>query len=60
MEFVDNPLDDAEQLYRENGDNYPYPIEIDIDIHLVLLLPPLHVHLMRILRNFESLIIVVE
>lgn len=32
MEYVDNALDDAETLYRENGDVYPYPIHIDIAI----------------------------
>ena len=32
MEYVDNALDDAEALYRENGDAYPYPIHIAITI----------------------------
>ncbi len=32
MEYVDNALDDAEQLYRENGDAYPYQIRIDIEV----------------------------
>lgn len=32
MEYVDNALDDAEALYRENGNAYPYPIQIDITI----------------------------
>lgn len=30
MEYVDNALDDAEVLFRENGKAYPYPIRIDI------------------------------
>lgn len=33
MEYVDNALDDAEALYRENGEAYPYPIHIDIRIN---------------------------
>lgn len=32
MEYVDNALDDAEALYRDNGDAYPYPIQIDITL----------------------------
>lgn len=32
MEYVDNALDDAEALYRENGDAYPYPIHIALQI----------------------------
>lgn len=32
MEYVDNALDDAEVLFRENGNVYPYPICIDITI----------------------------
>ncbi len=32
MEYVDNALDDAEALYRENGGAYPSPIHIDIFI----------------------------
>jgi len=32
MEYVDNALDDAEVLYRQNGNAYPYPIEIDLTI----------------------------
>jgi hypothetical protein len=32
MEYVDNALDDAEALYRENGEAYPYPIQIDITL----------------------------
>ena len=32
MEYVDNALDDAEALYRENGNAYPYPIRIDITL----------------------------
>ena len=32
MEYVDNALDDAEVLFRENGNAYPYPIQIDITI----------------------------
>jgi hypothetical protein len=32
MEYVDNALDDAEVLFRENGNVYPYPIRIDITI----------------------------
>ncbi|MBE2223413.1 MAG: ATP-binding protein [Anaerolineae bacterium] len=33
MEYVDNALDDAEVLFRENGNAYPYPIRIDITIN---------------------------
>lgn len=33
MEYVDNALDDAEVLFRENGNTYPYPIRIDIAIN---------------------------
>ena len=32
MEYVDNALDDAEVLFRENGNVYPYPIRVDITI----------------------------
>lgn len=32
MEYVDNALDDAEVLYRQNSDAYPYPIEIDLTV----------------------------
>ena len=32
MEYVDNALDDAEVLFRENGNAYPYPIHINITI----------------------------
>jgi hypothetical protein len=32
MEYVDNALDDAEALYRENGGGYPYPIQIELTI----------------------------
>ena len=32
MEYVDNALDDAEVLYRENDAAYPYPVEIDLEI----------------------------
>lgn len=32
MEYVDNALDDAEVLYRQNYNAYPYPIEIDLTI----------------------------
>ena len=32
MEYVDNALDDAEALYRQNNGAYPYPIQIDITI----------------------------
>ena len=32
MEYVDNALDDAEVLFRENENAYPYPIRIDITI----------------------------
>ncbi|MFM8321546.1 MAG: ATP-binding protein, partial [Chloroflexota bacterium] len=32
MEYVDNSLDDAEALYRQNGEAYPYPIEIELTI----------------------------
>jgi hypothetical protein len=34
MEYVDNALDDAEALYRDNGDRYPYPIHIEITVDL--------------------------
>jgi len=30
MEYVDNALDDAENLYRENDNTYPYPIKIEV------------------------------
>lgn len=33
MEYVDNALDDAEALFRENENVYPYPIQIDITIN---------------------------
>ncbi len=32
MEYVDNALDDAEALYRDNGGVYPYPIHIDLTL----------------------------
>lgn len=32
MEYVDNPIDDAEELYRANADAYPYEIRVDIII----------------------------
>ncbi len=32
MEYVDNALDDAEILYRQNYNSYPYPIEIDLTV----------------------------
>lgn len=32
MEYVDNALDDAEVLYRENEGRYPYPIKIELTI----------------------------
>ena len=32
MEYVDNALDDAEALYRENGGAYPYPIHIKLTL----------------------------
>jgi hypothetical protein len=32
MEYVDNALDDAEALYRDNGGVYPYPIHIELMI----------------------------
>jgi hypothetical protein len=32
MEYVDNALDDAEGLYRENNNSYPYPIRIEVII----------------------------
>ncbi len=34
MEYVDNALDDAEVLYRQNDNAYPYPIEIDLTLDL--------------------------
>jgi len=30
MEYVDNALDDAEVMYRENTEKYPYPIDISV------------------------------
>lgn len=33
MEYVDNALDDAEILYRENRHQYPYPIKIEVIIN---------------------------
>jgi hypothetical protein len=32
MEYVDNALDDAESLYRENSNAYPYQIHIEVII----------------------------
>ena len=32
MEYVDNALDDAEVLYRQNHNFYPYSIEIDLTV----------------------------
>lgn len=32
MEYIDNALDDAEKLYRENADAYPFEIRIEIII----------------------------
>jgi signal transduction histidine kinase len=32
MEYVDNALDDAEVLFRQNNNIYPYPIEIELTI----------------------------
>lgn len=32
MEFVDNPLDDAEEMFVRSGSRYPYPIRIGIRI----------------------------
>lgn len=32
MEYVDNALDDAEVLFRENNNRYPYPIKIEVAI----------------------------
>jgi hypothetical protein len=32
MEFVDNPLDDAEEMFVRSGNRYPYPIRIGIRI----------------------------
>lgn len=34
MEYVDNALDDAETLYRDNGNFYPYPIKIELTIDI--------------------------
>jgi hypothetical protein len=34
MEYVDNALDDAEALYRDNGSRYPYPIRIEITVDM--------------------------
>ncbi len=33
MEYVDNALDDAETLYRDNNGAYPYPIHIYVTIN---------------------------
>ncbi len=33
MEYVDNPIDDAEELYRANAESYPYEIRIEIVIN---------------------------
>jgi len=35
MEYVDNALDDAEMLYRNNNNSYPYPIHIKVTIDFV-------------------------
>jgi hypothetical protein len=39
MEYIDNSLDDAEELYRANNSAYPYPIRIHLHVdtrrHLV-------------------------
>lgn len=32
MEYIDNALDDAEKLYRENADAYPFEVRIEIII----------------------------
>jgi hypothetical protein len=32
MEYVDNALDDAENLYRENNNSYPYQVQIEVII----------------------------
>ena len=32
MEYVDNALDDAETLYRENNNRYPYQVQIEVII----------------------------
>jgi hypothetical protein len=32
MEYVDNALDDAAYLYRDNQGAYPYPIAIDVSL----------------------------
>lgn len=32
MEYIDNALDDAENLYRENGNAYPYQIRIEVNL----------------------------
>jgi hypothetical protein len=32
MEYVDNALDDAEGLYRDNGGTYPHDVRIDIHV----------------------------
>jgi len=32
MEYIDNSLDDAEELFRENGGKYPYEVKIEIHI----------------------------
>ena len=35
MEFIDNSIDDAEQVYRTNHFAYPSPIEIKVIIDRV-------------------------
>lgn len=37
MEFIDNPLDDAEAMFRENHGAYPHAIKITVTIDLVRL-----------------------
>ena len=32
MEYIDNPLDDVENLFRANGDYYPYEVYIQVTI----------------------------
>jgi len=32
MEYIDNPLDDAEAIYRVNAGVYPVPVEIAVVI----------------------------
>jgi hypothetical protein len=32
MEYVDNPIDDAEEEFRDNNASYPHPVDVEITI----------------------------